>query len=85
MATTTELTLLERLTRVAAIYQRGHGLTVHEASEQIFINPRRLSKLNRSRNAQELGDREYAAAMRKMSDTWPASVEWPEDVMRPLA
>lgn len=83
MATTTELTLLERLVTTAKAFRDGHHLTTNEASLNLFDDPRRLGKLNRSQNPCDLTPQDYATTMALMSRFWPRNTDWPEGIDRP--
>ncbi len=85
MTTTTDLTLLDNLCRVARLYGQGHHLTVNEVSKALFSDTRRLGRLNRTQNAHDLKANDYGVALRKMADNWPTTVEWPAEVNRPGA
>lgn len=83
MATTTEITLLERLVTTAKAFREGHHLTTNEVSIQLFGEPRRLGKLNRSQNPCDLTPQEYVTTMALMSKRWPRHIDWPEGIDRP--
>ena len=83
MSTTSELVLIDRFCRVARLYGSGHHLTVNEVSVELFDDPRKLGKLNRSRNPNDLGTAEYRSGIRMMSTKWPSGETWPDDVERP--
>lgn len=71
------------LLTVAKSFMEGHGMTIHQASQKLFGNTRQLSRLKRSRNAEELDPRKSAALIHTMSLSWPDGTEWPEGVNRP--
>lgn len=75
------MNLIARLQTIADAYAAKTGITVKQASYQIFKDQRRLDRAF-ARQVQLRVD-SLEAAFTWFSANWPADLDWPEDIERP--
>jgi hypothetical protein len=67
---------------VAEVYGQAAGLERTTVSWRLFGDSKKLDALI---NGSDIQTRRFEAALRWLSDNWPQSVEWPDQVRRPLS
>lgn len=73
---------IDQLLRLTDEYERATGADRVTVSWRVFGDSKKLAALKEGKDIQV---RRWEAAMRWLSENWPESAVWPDDIERPEA